>query len=145
MSLKGRQSSYTTSHTILQAWPKVPEETICRCWREAHLRLEDPVEPFRLANGNPQYELNQVYESIRVQLRTMPAILFLDQQDLQCFVISPEEYIPERQPNLCLEEIAAAYSPLVDHPPNPKEDLGTTPDTLDDSEPRPPKRKSTRH
>ena len=45
-------------HTILQAWPKVPEETICRCWREAHLRLEDPVEPFRLANGNPQYELN---------------------------------------------------------------------------------------
>ena len=67
----------------------------------------------------------------------MPAILFLDQQDLQRFVISPEEYIPERQANLSLEEIAAAYSPPVDHPPNPNQDPGTTPDTLDDSEPRP--------
>ena len=71
---------------------------------------------------------------MRVQLRAMPAIPFLD---LQRFVIPPEEYIPERQANLSLEEIASAYSPPFDHPPNPNQDPGTTPDTLDDSEPRP--------
>jgi len=30
----------------------------------------------------------------------MPTIPFLGQQELQAFVAPPDEYIPERQPNL---------------------------------------------
>jgi len=54
----------TEFQTVLQAWSKVSTETIWRCWNKAQLRLEGPVEPFRLANGNTHYELGQVYESI---------------------------------------------------------------------------------
>ena len=50
--------------TVLQAWSKVSAGTICHCWKKAQLRLEGPVELFRIANGNPLYELGQVYESI---------------------------------------------------------------------------------
>ena len=60
-----------------------------------------------------------------------------ENKDLPRFVIPPEAYIPERQGNLSLEEIPAAYSPPVVHPPNPNQDPGTTLDTLDDSDPRP--------
>ena len=51
----------TAIQPVLQAWSKVSSETICHCWNKAQLRLEGP---FRLANGNPHYELGQVYESI---------------------------------------------------------------------------------
>ncbi|KAF8418278.1 hypothetical protein EV426DRAFT_700473 [Tirmania nivea] len=101
----------------------------------AHLRLEGPVEPFRLANGNPYYELGQVYESIRVQLHAIPSVPFLNQQDLQDFVASPEEYIPERQTNLTIEEIAAAYTAPSDLPDDTN--LQNSSNPLDDSEPRP--------
>jgi len=108
----------------------VSAETICRCWNKAHLRLEGPVEPFWLANGNPRYELGQVYESIRVQLRAIPSVPFLNQQDLRDFVAPPEEYAPQRQTNLTIEEIAA--SAPCDLPD------GIDPQApLDRSEPRP--------
>ena len=74
------------------------------------------MEPFRLANGNPHYELGQVYESIRVQLHAIPSVPFPNQQDLRDFVAPPEEYVPERQANLTIEEIAAAYSVPSDLP-----------------------------
>ena len=74
------------------------------------------MEPFRLANGNPDYELGQVYESIRVPLHAISSVPFLNQQDLRDFVASPEEYIPERQANLTIEEIAAASSAPSDLP-----------------------------
>jgi len=53
------------------------------------------VEPFRLANGNPHYELGRVYQSIRVQLHEISSVSFLDQRDLRDFVAPPEEYISE--------------------------------------------------
>jgi len=93
------------------------------------------VEPFRLGNGNPHYKLGQVYESIRVQLHAIPSVPFLNQQDLRDFVASPEEYIPERQANLTIVEIGAAYSAPSDLPDdtNPQ----NSSDLLDGSEPRP--------
>jgi len=97
------------------------------------------VEPFRLANGNLHYELGQVYESIRVQLRAMPSIPFLKQQDLQHFVAPPDEYIPELHANLTIEEIAAAYAPLVALTPTSTSHCAPTDNSaiLDGSEPRP--------
>ena len=81
-SSTGRQNSLqynpdilTAIQTVLQAWSEVSAETICRCWNKAHLRLEGPVEPFRLANGNPHYELGQVLslsESNCVQFPLFP-------------------------------------------------------------------------
>ena len=75
--------------------------------------MEGPVEPIRLANGNPHYEPGQVYESIRVQLRAIPSIPFLNQRYLQHFVNPPDEYIPERQANLTIKEIVETYAPPV--------------------------------
>jgi len=93
------------------------------------------VEPFRLANGNPHYELGQIYESIRVQLYAIRSLPFLNQQDLPDFIAPPEEYIPERQANLTVEEIAAAYSAPSDPPDNTNPQNSSDP--LDGSEPRP--------
>jgi len=92
------------------------------------------VEPFRLANGNPHYELGQVYESIRVQLHAIPSVPFPNQQDLRDFVAPPEEYVPERQANLTIEEIAAAYSAPSDLPDDTNPQYSSDP--LDGSEPR---------
>ena len=99
--------------------------------------MEGPVEPFRLANGNPHHELGQVYESIRVQLRAMPSIPFLNQQDLQYFVTPPDEYIPERHANLTIEEIAAAYAPPAPINYDTPSTATSHSTSLDDSEPRP--------
>ena len=52
----------TAVQTVLRAWSKVSAETICHYWNKTHLSLQGHVEPFRLANGNPHYELGQVYE-----------------------------------------------------------------------------------
>jgi len=98
--------------------------------------LDGPVEPLRLANGNPHYELGQGYDSIRVQFLAIPTILFLDQQDLQAFVAPPNEYIPERQANLTIEDIPAAYTPPPNIPANSAEQPTSTV-THDDSKPRP--------
>jgi len=65
----------------------------------------------RPTNGNPHYELGQVYDSIRVPLRAIPSVPFLNQQDIRDFIVPRDEYIPERQTRLTIEEIAAAYSP----------------------------------
>jgi len=93
------------------------------------------VEPFRLANGKPHYELGQVYESIRVQLHAIPSVPFLNQPDVRDFVAPTEESIPECQTNLTIGEIAAAYSAPSDLPAdtNPQ----NSSDPLDGSEPRP--------
>jgi len=67
----------------------------------------------------------------------MPSIPSLNQQDLQHFVVPPDEYIPERQANLTIKEIAAAYAPPV---PSNQDDPSTASShsaSLDDSEPRP--------
>ena len=63
-----------------------------------------------------------------MQLRAIPSVHFLNQQDLRGFVAPPNEYIQERQTNLTIEEIAAAYSPASNLPSE---------DRLNDSEPRP--------
>jgi len=70
-----------------------------------------------------------------VQLHAIPSVPFLNQQGLRDFVASPEEYIPERQANLTIEEIAAAYSAPSDLPAdtNPQ----NSSDPFDGSEPRP--------
>jgi len=100
-----------------------------------HSNVGGPVQPFRLANGNSHYELGQVHESIRVHLRGMPSITFLNQQDLQQFVVPPDDYIPEHQTNVSTEELAAAYPPPV--PSNPDKPFTATSDSArrDDSEP----------
>jgi len=74
-------------------------------------------------------------ESIRVQLHAIPPVPFFNQQDLRDFVAPPEEYIPECQANLTIEEIAAVYSAPSDLPDdtNPQNSC----DPLDGSEPRP--------
>jgi len=61
-------------------------------------------------------------------LRAIPSVPFLNLQDLRDFVAPSDEYIPERQTNLSIEEIVAAYSP----PSNLASE-----DRLDDSELRP--------
>ena len=69
-----------------------------------------------------------MYDSIPVQLRSIPSVPFLNQQDLRGFVAPLNEYILERQTNLTIEEILAVYSPPADLPPE---------DRLNDSKPRP--------
>jgi len=43
----------------------------------------------------------------------MPSIPFLNQQDLQHYLAPPDEYIPEHQAKITIEEISAAYAPPV--------------------------------
>ena len=50
--------------------------------------------------------------SCKSSIRAMPTIPLLNQQDLQALV--PGDLIPERQANVTIEDIAAAYTP----PPN---------------------------
>ena len=71
------------------------EETVCHCWNKAHLRLQGQVGLPRPANGNLHYELGQVYDSIRVQLRAVLSVPFLNQQDLRDFVAPRDEYSPQ--------------------------------------------------
>ena len=71
-----------------------------------------------------------------MQLGAIPTTPFLNQQDLQAFVASPDEVIPERQANLTIEHIAAAYAP----PPNilaNSTEQPTSAATPDESVPRP--------
>ena len=49
------------------------------------------------AKGNPDYDLGQVYDSIRVRLRVIPSVAFFNLQDLPDFCSPSEEYTPERQ------------------------------------------------
>ena len=72
----------------------------------------------------------------QVQLRAMPTTPFLNQQDLQAFVASPDELIPERQANLTIEDIAAAYAPLPNILANSTEQP-TSAASPDDSAPQP--------
>ena len=67
----------------------------------------------------------------------MPSIPFLNQQDLQHFVAPQDEYIPERQANLTIEEIAAAYAPLAPINHDTPSTATSHSTSLDDSEPRP--------
>lgn len=82
---------------------------VCRdyaSWLEqATLHLEGPVEPLRLADGNPHHYLGQVYDSIRAILHAIPSVPLPNQQDLLDFVAPPEEYIPEPQTNPTIEEL----------------------------------------
>ena len=73
-----------------------------------------------------------------VHPRSTPSVPFLDQHDIRNFVAPPDEYIPQRQANLTIEDIAAAYAhaPPTDLPS--ASDQQTTSDRpLNDSEPRP--------
>ena len=66
----------------------------------------------------------------------MATIPFLDQQDLQDVVAPPDEYIPDRQVKLTIEDIAPAYVP----PPNISANSAEHPTsaaTHNGSEPRP--------
>jgi len=65
-----------------------------------------------------------------VELRAVPSVPFVNQQDLRDSVARPDEYIPECQTILTIEEIAAAYSPPSDMPSNP--DQQNSSDPLDD-------------
>ena len=43
----------------------------------------------------------------------MASVSFLNQQDLQHFLTPPDEYLPERQANLTIEQIVAADAPVM--------------------------------
>ncbi|KAF8417586.1 hypothetical protein EV426DRAFT_721140 [Tirmania nivea] len=104
-------------------------------WYEAYKVMESELAPPPLDDKNPFNTILMHTSVWKVLWNPFDLLMAIPIMSLVKSMTPPEVYIPERQTNLTIEEIAAAYSAPSDLPDDTK--LQNSSNPLDDSEPRP--------